>query len=195
MNIRFESLRNCYVVFVPWSRLVSRFAEWTGWKRAAPGVLHPASQARPLATAALGGLLVAGNLWAGATRAVEAWPLACYPPFDGLSQDHLRTLRIHVTMADGSERTLAADDYRDTFGNRWNNLMQRILNNRDEAKRAKQLTLVWNVLAHNAKWVLDARQVRFVSSRVFVDPARWKAPDDIRVLLETPVQVDRGVAR
>jgi hypothetical protein len=191
MNIQFESLRNCYVIFVSWGRIGKRLRALTGLRRAA-GNPRISPEPRVAATAALGGLLVAGNIWAGATRAVDGWPLACYPPFEGLAEDYLRTLHIQATMADGSERSIEADDYRDTFGNRWNNLLQRILQLRDPQQRNRQLELVWNVLAQESAWARNARRVRFVSTRTFVDPSRWgEAPDDPQVLLDIPIDPGR----
>ena len=134
-------------------------------------------------------MLIAGNIWAGAIRAMEGWPLACYPPFDGLSEPSYRTMRIVVTLNDGSSRTIVADDYRTTFRNRWNNLLQQILNNRNETQRRRQLTLVWQVLATQQDWVARAQKVQFITVRSFVDPSLWKQePDDEQLLYEAPVE-------
>ncbi len=192
MNIHFESLRNCYVIFAPWGQIAERIAPFGRHKLAALPQLH-IPEARAAAVIAIGAMLVMGSAAAGARRIVDGWPFACYPPFDGLANDHLRTLQIQATLADGSVRIIQADDYRDTFGNRWNNLLQRILENRDRQRRDRQLSAVWGVLAGGAPWGAEARRVRFVTARTYVDPSRWRErPDDPMVLLDVPIHPARA---
>ena len=184
MNIEFETLRNCYVLFVDWRGLLKRITGST--EDEAPIDVDRGSSS---AIAIAGVLLLAGNAWAGAMRMIDGWPLACYPPFDGLSEPHSRTLRIAVTLRNGSERQLIPDDYRDVFGNRWNNLLQRILQNRCEEEKKMKLGLVWQVLGRTEAWVKEAAKVKFYSVRSFVHPDRWgEEPDDPQLLFETEFQ-------
>lgn len=138
----------------------------------------------------MGCVLLAANICAGAVRAMDGWPVACYPPFDGLSAPAYRTLQIWVTLKDGQQHLIVPDDYRKTFGNRWSNLLQRILNTKDERDRSRRLKLVWQVLASQDPALGETTSVRFVSVRTFVDPARGdQASDDPEVLLETRVEL------
>ncbi len=180
LNIEFETLRNCYVVFVDWGRLLRR--------RAAPAMASPPGW-RPLtATAVAGTLLVVGNLWAGATRAMDGWPLACYPPFDGLSETYSRALRMEVTTSSGEHRVIVPDEYRTVFRNRWNNLLQRIISSRNQQERRDKLQLVWQVLARTDPAMADVRHVRFYTVRSFVDPSHWRdEPDDPQFLYEADI--------
>lgn len=180
LNIGFESLRDCYVVFVDWASVLRKLYR-TRLPIAAPtAAIHPLR-----GTVTIGALLVAGNLWAGAIRAMDGWPFACYPPFDGLSQPFYRTLRMDVTMSDGATRVIVPDEYRTIFRNRWNNLLQRILDTRDEDDRRARLRLVWTTLARTDPVIGSAHHVRFYSVRSFVDPSHWsKEPDDPQFLYE-----------
>lgn len=202
LNIGFESLRDCYVIFLNWRGLL----DWVE-RRVSRALLLRALPARalarreatdnagvvrgrvPMVLGVVGLVLIVGNIWVGAIRAMDGWPLACYPPFDGLSEPSYRTIRIVVTLDDGSNRTIVADDYRTTFRNRWNNLLQQILDNPSEGTRRRQLTLVWQVLATKQDWVARAQKVRFITVRSFVDPSLWKQePDDEQLLYEAPVE-------
>jgi hypothetical protein len=49
-------------------------------------------------------------------------------------------------VAEGKRTPGHPDDYRDVFGNRWNNLLQRILQSRSEEEKKMKLGLVWQVL-------------------------------------------------
>jgi hypothetical protein len=185
LNIEFETLRNCYVLFIDWGGLLKRLTG--GPSSDSTSVVETP---RPFAASAIAGtLLLAGNVWAGAMRMTDGWPFACYPQFDGLSEPYYRSLKIVVTLRDGSGREIAPDEYRDVFGNRWNNLLQRILNTSDEVEKAKRLGIVWQVLGRTEGWVEEAQSVQFYSVRSFVDPERWsEEPDDPQLLYQTEVQ-------
>ena len=181
LNIGFESLRNCYTVFVDWARIIKRRVQ----------IPTPSASFWQVgrATAAVGIILVAGNLWAGGMRAMDGWPLACYPPFDGLTPQYYRTLRMQLTFKDGTTKTIAPDDYRTLFRNRWSNLLQRILDTRDERDRSARLHLIWQVLATTDPLIANARHVQFSSVRTFLDPRRWsEPPDDKRLLYEADIE-------
>jgi hypothetical protein len=278
LNIQFETLRNCYVVFVDWSRLFGWIGrklfpedlaiffppspeyrrtvavlrgfdvlgriQWTERQGSVPDLSYPATGVirdrkrkgfalhrlaaarmpllwpalpflylisyplarggsamapvsatqtnsyggRPTAVIVIGSLLLIASIWAGAIRAMDGWPFACYPPFDGLSEPSYRTLQIWATFDDGQERLIVPDDYRRTFGNRWSNLLQRILATRDESDRDRRLSLVWKVLARQESVFAQITRVRFVSVRSFVNPNQWKqAPDDPQLLLDAQI--------
>jgi hypothetical protein len=143
---------------------------------------------RSVAVVVMGSLLLIANIWAGTIRAMDGWPFACYPPFDGLSEPSYRTLQIWVSFDNGPERLIVPDDYRRTFGNRWSNLLQRILATRDENDRDRRLRLVWKVLAGQESGFAQITRVRFVSVRSFVNPDQWKqAPDDPQLLLDAQI--------
>lgn len=181
LNIEFETLRNCYVVFVDWGRI----RQWLRKRYAQPMKIPLSRPAPVMATAVAGTFLVAGNVWAGAMRAMDGWPLSCYPPFDGLSQPYYRTLRIQLTMKDGSQRVIVADEYRTVYRNRWNNLLQRILQERDEKQRLRKLALVWSVVSATDPTMGEVRHLRFYEVRSFVAPSHWhEEPDDPQTLWE-----------
>jgi hypothetical protein len=145
---------------------------------------------RPTFVILMGCLLLLANITAGVFRDMDGWPFACYPPFDGLSEPEYRTLQIWVTLEDGKEHMIVADDYRKSFGNRWSNLLQRILQTRDPAERNRRLSVVWKALSSQEPRFAHTKCIRFVSVRSFVDPdRRQEDPDDPQVLLETQVQM------
>ena len=193
LNIPFTTLRNSYVVFVDWRGLLRR-VRYRGHPPAMPPAREEVRPGRapyetlPLATAMVGTLLVGGNLWAGAIRAMDGWPLACYPPFDGLTEPYVRTLRLTVTLDDGSQRVVDPDDYRATIRGQWSNILQRNLGTRPE-ERERRLPLVWQVIGRTEAWAADARHVRFYSVRRPVDRAHWgEEPDDPLLLYETSIE-------
>ena len=189
LNIPFASLRNCYVVFVDWRGLL----RWVRRVAAVPGASPPDAEPAPAAPAGRGGggllvlatgtLLIGGNLWAGATRAMDGWPLACYPPFDGLTEPHYRTVRLVVTLRDGRERVVDPDDYRTVLNTRWNTILQRILSIGTEQERARRLGVLWEVIERSEPWAAGAGRVRFYSVRRPVDPRRAGEAPDAPVLL------------
>jgi hypothetical protein len=145
------------------------------------------------AVIAMGSFLLIANIVAGSARAMDGWPFACYPPFDGLEDPYYRTLEIYATMPDGRERLIVADDYRRTFGNRWSNLMQRVLNIDDTEDRSRRISAVWGVVAREQPELAQATRIRFVSVRTFTDPdLRGQPPDDPQLLLETDLDGGEG---
>jgi hypothetical protein len=68
------------------------------------------------------------------------------------------------------------DDYRTTFGNAWNSILQRILNDEDEARRRERLRLVWDVLAEHDAALGASRHIRFYTVRSWIRPERWQEP-------------------
>jgi vitamin K-dependent gamma-carboxylase-like protein len=187
LNIPFATLRNCYVVFVDWCGLLRRMRLFPPNLHRVPAAGPDPPDVFPTATAMVGTLLIAGNLWAGAIRAMDGWPVACYPPFDGLAQPYTRNLRMVVMLKDNTNRFIMPDEYRNIFGNRWNNLLQRILTDREEQRRLR-LQLVWQVISRTEAWPSDARYVRFYSVRRSLDPAHWRdEPDEPQLLYETAV--------
>ncbi len=94
MKISFATLRNCYVVFVDWHRISCWIGARLPWKtireRAAASAAPATPSPLPVATLVVGTLLVAGNIWAGALKQMDGWPLSCYPRFDGIvGESHL----------------------------------------------------------------------------------------------------------
>jgi hypothetical protein len=91
MGVTFVSLFACYVVLLPWERLI-RSAE----------DLPPAAAGSVRSSALAGALLIAITCVQGARAATQAWPFGCYPTFDRLLGDTIGDLRIEAVRADGS---------------------------------------------------------------------------------------------
>jgi hypothetical protein len=76
-RISFSSLWTCYLVFVPWSRVLARFG--------VGGTSAGSEQARPerrwVPAAVAGGTLVLGAMVSGAAGVWYGFPFACYPTF------------------------------------------------------------------------------------------------------------------
>jgi hypothetical protein len=125
-------------------------------------------------------------------RAMDAWPFACYPLFDGLSQPYARAMQIVVTLKDGSEHRIDPEKYRATYQYRWGHLLRRILQNDNPEDRGRRLQMLWQVIRQTEPWTADARYVRFYSVRHPVDPARWNEPPDDSRLLYQAVTDGRG---
>jgi hypothetical protein len=202
MRHGFETLRNCYVIFVDWHGSCDGFAnELSPRARAAaptradsPAPLAAARASPPAPTermrallallterrvrpvALVGGALVAANVWAGAMRMMDAWPIACYPLFDGLIGESYTTLQIKMVADDGTERMLDPYDYRDTFRDRWTHLLARILEVKDENRRRELLRLVWDVMAREDPSLASNRHVRFYTVRSWIRPDQWDRP-------------------
>jgi hypothetical protein len=191
MRHGFETLRNCYVLFVNWHGLLGRighrlFPRQSMVVSTAHAATVPAGAPAParrpharrgvLGAVLVGGALVLANAAAGARRSQDAWPIACYPLFDGLLPDFRTTLQIRVIREDGSERTVVPDDFRDTLGTRWNHALGRILEKGDEVRRRERLRLLWDVLERYDPSLRGSRVVRFFTVRSWNRPERWHEP-------------------
>jgi hypothetical protein len=206
MQISFWSLRNCYVVFFDWHRIFGwigrRFADGVGHRAPAstaagpPPAPAPDPRGRPVAVMIVGGLLVVGNVWAGALAKMDAWPLACYPLFNGIVGESYETMQINIVRTDGSERLVVAEDYRDVLGERWNHLLGRILDNPDEEGKHAQLRAVWRLIAARDPTLAEGELVRFASVQTWLEPERWhEPPGRRRVIYEFPVSAVSGGAQ
>jgi hypothetical protein len=202
MRHGFETLRNCYVIFVDWYRVLQRLSGRGLRRKSSGGVAMTApslavfhapgapllsmqsvrqvfsvlAEKRVLAVSLVGGALVAANVWAGAMRMMDAWPIACYPLFDGLIGDSYTTLEIKMVADDGTERTLNPYDYRDTFRDRWTHLIGRILDVQNEDRKRALLRLVWDVMAREDPSLAQNRHIRFYEVRSWIRPDQWDRP-------------------
>lgn len=112
MGIRFTVLWVTYGVFVPWEAL---------YRRARGAVPEVSSRiVRSVrAIAIVGGLLLSGIVAAGALGIVNGYPFACFPTFEWIVEDHMPELEIAVVDADGRERVLERDLWRDPGPREW----------------------------------------------------------------------------
>lgn len=178
MQISFWSLRNCYVMFFDWHRILG----WIGRRlRGAGPALAPARPAdasgtatHPLAVMVVGSLLVVGNLWTGALAKMDGWPVAGYPLFNGIVGESYETLQITLVRADGSERPVVAAD--DALGERWGNLLGRILDNPDQDQKRRQFRVLWRLIAARDPSLAAGTLVRFASVQTWLAPERWHDP-------------------
>lgn len=121
------------------------------------------------------GLLV-GNAWAGVNRMQEGWPLACYPLFDGLLDAFYTTLRIEAVDGNGAAKILVPDDYRNVFGQSWNEILRRLLEEPDSARRSALLGSVWELLKGQDPSLGATRIVKFYTVRSSIRPEMWNRP-------------------
>ena len=143
----------------------------------------------------IGGALVLGNVWAGAARIHDGWPLASYPLFDGITPPSYETLRVHLLQASGEEREIDPDQYRNVLGDRWNHLIRRILRERDEETKLRRLHAAWNALLEHDPELADGQALRFYTVRIRVAPEHWNdPPEDPRLLEEVPLGEDGRIA-
>lgn len=170
MRHGFETLRNCYLVFVPWHGLLARL------RLLPPAVPRPVIRRSALPAALVGTALVLVNASAGARRLQDGWPIACYPLFDGLLPDTHTTMQIVVVRPDGTEHTVMPDDYRHVFGTRWNHVIASIVAEDGTARRRELLRLVWDVLARADPSLPRPRAIRFYAVRTWIRPERWHEP-------------------
>jgi len=169
MRHGFETLRNCYLVFVPWHGILARLR----LPAARPGEGGIRRSAPPAAL--VGGALLLANASAGARRLQDGWPIACYPLFDGILPDSYTTMLIVVVRPDGTEHEVMPDDYRQVFGTRWNHVLARIVAEEGERRR-ELLRLVWEVLTRADPTLPRPRAIRFYAVRTWISPERWHEP-------------------
>lgn len=124
----------------------------------------------------VGAGLFIGNAWAGANRMQEGWPLACYPLFDGLLDEFYTTLRIEAVDGNGAAKVLVPDDYRDVFGQNWNEVLRRLLEEPNEARRSALLRTIWDLLKGQDPTLGETRIVKFYTVRSSIRPETWKRP-------------------
>ncbi|MBI1358095.1 MAG: hypothetical protein GC160_27490 [Acidobacteria bacterium] len=153
--------------------------------RWAPAAALPLPAPLPRAAVLTAALLLTGNLYLGARRDMNGWPVACYPLFDGISTSVYRSLRLVVWDADG-EREVVPDAYRETFGNRWNILLLRTLEISDPEARRTRFTLLWNKMIELDPKLAQATRVRFLSIESSLEKGRWdEPPANPQVLFES----------
>ncbi len=125
-HIRFTSLLWCWLAVLDVRLLLA------GILRALPALrVQPPKRVHPKRLGVRRcGLLVlcAGVAWAGATRKVQGWPLACYPTFDLRPATVAQTLRVVAVTASGTQAEVAWRDAAASLGaNRTWVLGQRVL--------------------------------------------------------------------
>lgn len=132
----------------------------------------------------VGTFLVVGNGWTGVNRMQKGWPLACYPLFDGLIGESYISLRIVAVDSAGAEKVLVPDDYRRVYSNNWSNVLQRLLNEPDQARRSTLLRTVWEILEKQEPGLHATRIVKFYTVRSSIRPELWhRPPSDPELIL------------
>ncbi len=92
--IGFWGLLACYVVLVPWQRLLERF----GRGRSQPPVWD---EAWPRASLLVGGLLLLATVVQGLRGQTQAFPFACYPKFERVAPAVAPDLIVELVERDG----------------------------------------------------------------------------------------------
>ena len=110
--------------------------------------------------------------------------MACYPLFDGLVGESYTALRIVAEDGNGVTKVLHPDDYRTVFGYSWNQLLRRLLNEK-EVRRRVLLRTIWDILKGQDPSLSETRTVRFYTVRSSIRPELWQRPPDPPELILT----------
>jgi hypothetical protein len=133
------------------------------------GADDPAKRSRGvMATLVVGGALVAGNIYDG-VRVRDDWPLGAYPTFAWRAGDRQPTLRMHATMADGSER-IVSETFLAGFSTPERARALAIVIRSNDPRREARLLAYWNVLTRFDPALAGARSVAFNTAIVSTDP-------------------------
>ncbi|MBK7155860.1 MAG: HTTM domain-containing protein [Sandaracinaceae bacterium] len=172
MGIDFSVLYACYTMFLSPEPLL---------------MVPSAAQPFPRTLFAVGALLVAGVVSAGAAGAMQAYPFACYPTFAFDPGPSMPALLIDVVHADGREERLPSELYR-APGPRGVALEWRLLGAYGDFSEPR-LRAWWRDEARREPLharTRDAREVRFSRADVSVNPDEQGAVSDVRPLLTLP---------
>ena len=172
MGIDFSVLYACYTMFLSPEPLL---------------MVPLATQPFPRTLFAVGALLVAGVVSAGAAGAMQAYPFACYPTFAFDPGPSMPALLIDVVHTDGREERLPPELYR-APGPRGFALEWRLLGAYGDYSEPR-LRAWWQDEARREplrERIRDARGVRFSRADVSVNPDEQGAVSDVRPLLTLP---------
>jgi hypothetical protein len=187
MNIPFWPLQMMYASFIPWQRLVDRFAPNSV---AAPAPPSPGAAEREAQsvrrTTWVGGVVLALAALYGTAHLDTAWPFACYPPFDAYLGDRVHDLGAYYVDAAGHERAVPEEKLVASLGTaRLRTLRRTIVYERNTERRQKSLDAFAAGAgpAHD-----DAVSIRFYDEvRSLVPEVRAKGPLSRKLLYTAPL--------
>jgi predicted DCC family thiol-disulfide oxidoreductase YuxK len=124
---------------------------------------------------AVGSVLLAGSLYAGARAIVAGWPFACFPTFAYIAQDHIQVLDIVAFDRDGRVMpTTDSASLHDTFADqRLRGLLESALYGPGE--NGERLRGVWQLYLQKAPGLEGASDVRFYRVTVSTIPGDHSA--------------------
>ena len=180
--IGFWGLVVCYVVLVPWQRVLGRFG------RAAEAATAP-GEAWPWPSLGVGGLLLLATTIQGVRGQTQAFPFACYPKFERVADTVAPDLIVEVVRADGSVLRLERDFAWYRTQREWGRVYY-LLGAYGGQASAEQLRsfAVERAEASAARAALEsATKLRLLAADYSTRPADWgKPPLRVRLLRELP---------
>ena len=178
--IDFPALWVCYVVLVPWQRVLGR------WGRAKPARLATVASFPWPSLVVGGGLLLATSIQ-GLRGQTQAYPFACYPTFAGLMPQMAPDLVVELVAPDGSVRRIERnfDEYRNQ--QQWGRVYSLLGAYGEMASDAELRAFARErALGRGAGGALaGAVRLRLLHADYSTNPSDWgKPPLDTRVLRE-----------
>lgn len=138
----------------------------------------------PVGAIVVAAALTVGNVWLGARRDMNGWPVACYPLFDGIPTGTTQSLRL-IVQDESGEREWEPRMHREIFGNRWYRQLERTLRVDDPEEQLRRFRLIWELMTQLEPELRSATAVRFLSVESGVRPGQWELPpSSSRTLLE-----------
>jgi hypothetical protein len=144
-----------------------------------PAALETGARLELAGITVIGCLLLAGNIYGGVGRRINAWPFTCYPTFSLPPPEEIVSLSVVAVDSSGAEKPVR------NFGfpyHRFYGLSRNILAIKDPVVRNDRLLLVW-VRAVQVTPELRTAAVRFYVENVWIDPDRWSLNPCDRKLL------------
>jgi hypothetical protein len=141
--------------------------------------------------AVVGSLLLFGSVLGGATRHINGWPFACYPPFSLPVPDQIPSLSVIAVAPSGAEAAVR------NFGfpyHRYYGLSMNILAIENPLVRNDRLLLVWTRAVRLAPELRATTTVKFYVENLWIDPALWsRNPKNRKLLFVWRPPADGGV--
>jgi predicted DCC family thiol-disulfide oxidoreductase YuxK len=147
--------------------------------RAAIQPVTARSQRLPLsiyATIAVGGFLVAGNMFFGAMQVEAGWPLACYPRFNGLRGPTIDSLQVVALTPTGQRIPLSNEIIQSDFApEQFVAVVKRLLRTDDQAVLEQRFRALWSVWADEEPALRQASKVQFYKVNIALNPDQPQA--------------------
>jgi hypothetical protein len=177
MRISFPALQAMYGSFLDWDRIF----RWLGLNPAAVTLTESGEQASGSAaahmdrfipaTAIVGTALLAANTAFGLLRITQAWPFACYPPFDFRATAERSVLTLAVQNENGQLTELPWASLSRHFGpERARGLQEALLSIEDPETRNVRFRALWRLWRQNHPDLGAPRAVQFFKDTLSIIP-------------------------
>ena len=187
MRINFKSLWYCYIIFFDWSFLYNWYTKIFFRNSDGATSINAHTQRYNLRIVSIvGGLLILGNIYAGAGNYIEAWYFTCYPTFQYV-KDRPATSDMVIVVSFGNGNYEKIDEKifhsmsRKFQHARFYNMLRMLANDQDQEK----FMAFWNFIVSEYPELKDVRSIKIYDHYVSTLPNLKDAePINIKLLAQ-----------